>query len=548
MVTGSFKKVLGQEFEGKVHLIIAELEKKDAELTDTGMYDGFKSAFQNNVLQRLEQIHYGDKRGDALTAFPIIVDANGDLLMHPDVRRGDNNTFNNMDFIAFAGKKSKGSGVYVNKGVKYWITYNAFDTWEWRIGYQIRESEMNRHGFELVRLLVLIMIIVSALSLAIVSLLVRAILMPIGSLTSTLGMVASGDIWSARETLQINEKHLRANDEIGDLARMTQSMAEQLARIVEDIRNVVATVSAGSNQLSDSANTLSASAAGQATSVEEVSSSVQEVSASIDDVSTSLQVMTATIKQNYDNARQTEKIAAKSANDAKDGGNAFNETVAAMKEIADKVMIIQEIARQTNLLSLNASIEAARAGEHGKGFAVVASEVQKLADRSQRAAGEIGVLSKKSVQVAEKAGEMLTKLVPDIQKTSELVAEISAASSEQSSSAQQINNSVQQINNSVQQVSAAVQNVNAAAQDAAAGSEEVASTAEELSSQSMQLEDTIAFFKTDAGARLERKEVPQLPEGETNGKSDQSAVSQTISKTDHDVSGTSGTGGVYKKF
>ncbi|MEK6793442.1 MAG: methyl-accepting chemotaxis protein, partial [Spirochaetota bacterium] len=179
---------------------------------------------------------------------------------------------------------------------------------------------------------------------------------------------------------------------------------------------------------------------------------------------------------------------------------AVSETVAAMKKIADKVMIIQEIARQTNLLSLNASIEAARAGEHGRGFAVVASEVQKLADRSQRAAGEIGELSKQSVAVAEKAGDMLDRLVPDIQKTAELVAEISAASSEQSNGAEQINNAVQQINTVVQQVSSEVDRVSSAAQNTAAGSEEVASTAEELSSQAEQLTDTIAFFTTSAAS------------------------------------------------
>jgi methyl-accepting chemotaxis protein len=197
--------------------------------------------------------------------------------------------------------------------------------------------------------------------------------------------------------------------------------------------------------------------------------------------------MTSTIQQNSDNASQTEKIAEKIATDAKDCGEAVTKTVKAMQEIADKVSIIQEIARQTNLLSLNASIEAARAGEHGKGFAVVASEVQKLAERSQQSAVEIGQLSKTSVDIAIKAGDLLAKLVPDIQKTADLVGEINAASGEQASSITQINDAVQQLNSVVQQN--------------ASNSEELASTAEELSAQTFQMKDAINILKT--GSRMD---------------------------------------------
>jgi methyl-accepting chemotaxis protein len=197
-----------------------------------------------------------------------------------------------------------------------------------------------------------------------------------------------------------------------------------------------------------------------------------------------MEEMASSIRQNTDNATQTEKIAIKSAVDAREGGKAVNETVAAMKEIATKISIIEEIARQTNLLALNAAIEAARAGEHGKGFAVVASEVRKLAERSQSAAGEISGLSIRSVAIAEQAGEMLTKMVPDIQRTSELVQEITASSKEQDVGAEQINKAIQQLDQIIQQ--------NASA------SEEMASTSEELSSQAGQLSDAISFFKVDS--------------------------------------------------
>ena len=148
-----------------------------------------------------------------------------------------------------------------------------------------------------------------------------------------------------------------------------------------------------------------------------------------------MEQMVSNIQQNADNAQQTEKIAQKAAEDAREGGKAVTQTVAAMKEIAGKITIIEEIARQTNLLALNAAIEAARAGEHGRGFAVVASEVRKLAERSQTAAGEISKLSGTSVQVAEQAGAMLAKLVPDIQRTAELVLEINGSSKEQNEGA-----------------------------------------------------------------------------------------------------------------
>ncbi|MBI5847451.1 MAG: PAS domain-containing protein [Nitrospirae bacterium] len=259
------------------------------------------------------------------------------------------------------------------------------------------------------------------------------------------------------------------NGDFNTIKNNLNLMIENLSMFAADVQAASEQVASGSQQMSSGSQQMSQGATEQASSVEEVSSSMEQ--------------MSSNIRQNADNAQQTEKIAIKSAEDAKAGGRAVTETVSAMKEIAGKISIIEEIARQTNLLALNAAIEAARAGEHGKGFAVVASEVRKLAERSQDAAGEISQLSTTSVQVAEKAGEMLTKLVPDIQKTAELVQEISAASNEQNTGAEQINKAIQQLDQVIQQ--------NAAA------SEEMASTSEELASQAEQLQSTVTFFKIE---------------------------------------------------
>jgi methyl-accepting chemotaxis protein len=252
-----------------------------------------------------------------------------------------------------------------------------------------------------------------------------------------------------------------------ELMLSLSSMVAKLSEVVTDVKAASDNVAAGSQQMSSGSEELSQGASEQAAAAEEASSSMEQ--------------MSANIRQNADNAMQTEKIAVKSAADAKEGGKAVAQTVNAMRDIAGKISIIEEIARQTNLLALNAAIEAARAGEHGKGFAVVASEVRKLAERSQKAAAEISDLSSSSVEVAEKAGDMLTRMLPDIQRTAELVQEISAACREQDTGAVQINKAIQQLDQVIQQ--------NASA------SEEMSSTAEELSSQSEQLQDTIGFFK-----------------------------------------------------
>jgi methyl-accepting chemotaxis protein len=270
----------------------------------------------------------------------------------------------------------------------------------------------------------------------------------------------------SRGNLTVNIRERSPEDK---LMQALHSMVEGISRIVRSINSVSRDVANGSSGISNAASQVSDGASAQAASAEEASSSMEQ--------------MVSNIKQNADNAQQTEKIATKSASDARESGKSVVEAVNAMKEIASRISIIEEIARQTNLLALNAAIEAARAGEHGKGFAVVAAEVRKLAERSQKAAGEINQLSVNTVTTAERAGEMLAKLVPDIQRTAELVQEISAASREQDTGAEQINKALQQLEVVIQQ------NASAA--------EEMSATTQELGKQSDQLLRTMGFFRTD---------------------------------------------------
>jgi len=288
----------------------------------------------------------------------------------------------------------------------------------------------------------------------------RWIGMSLHQITEAARRIAQGDL--------IMDVEIPYQNEIGQLAMTLRETVHRLQGVITTIKVAAENVSSGSQQMSNSAAQMSNGATAQAAATEEASASMEE--------------MAANIRQNADNALQTEQIAVKAAEDARNSGQAVTEAVSAMKDIASKVLIIEDIARQTRMLSLNATIEAARAQEHGRGFAVVAAEVRALAERSQNAAQEISQIATSSVSTAERAGEMLRQLVPDIQKTAELVQEISAASQEQHTGTDQINRAIQQLDQVTQQNSAT--------------SEELAATAEELTSQAEQLRNIIAFFKT----------------------------------------------------
>jgi len=268
--------------------------------------------------------------------------------------------------------------------------------------------------------------------------------------------------------------------EMGVFKSMKQ-MTANLSRIMNDIKNASDQVASGSGQISTSSQQISSGANEQASSTEEISSSMEELAANI--------------QQNTENAQMADEIASKASKEAANGGESVNETVLAMRSIAEKIGIIEDIARNTNMLALNAAIEAARAGEAGKGFAVVASEVRKLAENSGKAAAEITEISSSSVKAAEDAGVIINDLVPQIQKTAELVQEITMASQEQSRGAEQINSAIQQLDTVIQQ--------NASA------SEEMASMSEELNSQADMMISSVSYFKLDSTSRRQSLPAPK---------------------------------------
>lgn len=294
----------------------------------------------------------------------------------------------------------------------------------------------------------------------------RGITRPVKAMAGHLGEMAQGG-GDLTKRIEIG-----SHDEVGEMANSFNQFIKKLEEIITEVRTSSDGIASAASQVASSASSLSQGTSEQAASIEETTSSLEQMSASI--------------AQNAENSRQMEQMAVKGAKDSEESGSAVRESVAAMKQIAEKISIIEEIAYQTNLLALNAAIEAARAGEHGRGFAVVATEVRKLAERSQTAAQEIGGLATNSVGVAERSGALLQELVPAIKKTAELVQEVTSSSREQSSGVAQINK--------------AMTSVDTVTQRNASSAEELSSTAEELAAQSEALQQLMGFFRV-AGER-----------------------------------------------
>ena len=332
--------------------------------------------------------------------------------------------------------------------------------------------------FSTIRNIFILLLVISVALIALngnIASLIRDFLNQMGGAISKM---ADGEL-----NINISEKLKQRKDELGEFSVKTEKTLKNFMEVVQNVKNASTHILSAGNQLNSSSQQLSQGASEQASSVQEVSSSMEE--------------MASNIQQNTDNANKTEQITSEASQSMGKMGDAGKKSLTSIREIADKINIINDIAFQTNILALNAAVEAARAGEYGKGFAVVASEVRKLAERSKTAADEIVELANSSVAVTKESDELIDKLVPEMEQVAQLIREINAASQEQNSGANQVNNAIQELNNVTQQN--------------AASSEELATSAQELAGQADQMNEIIGFFKTgvERSAVVSTKDRPE---------------------------------------
>jgi len=433
-------------------------------------------AAQTLAMGQVKNLKYGPKKEDYLW----INDSHPRMIMHPYVEKLNGKDLSDykdkegtLMFVEMAKVcKAKGEG-YVpymwqykkEKRVVPKISFvKLYEPWGWIIGTGIYIEDVEQEIRAMYTNVIIVLLIIAGIFSGIIYFIVRGIVKPVDAALALAEQMARGNLTS---TIEVTGK-----DETGKLTAAMKNMQDKLKGVIAGIQESADTLSISSDEINATSLGMSQTANEQAANVEEISSSMEEIG--------------ALVTQNTSNTKETDTIAQNTSQNAEDGGKAVSETLDAMKQIADKISIIEDIAYQTNLLALNAAIEAARAGEHGKGFAVVASEVRKLAEKSQHAAQDISNLAGSSVSIAERAGGLLEEIVPNIQKTAGLIQEISNSSEEQDIGISQINSGMEQLN--------------IVTQDNASSAEELASTSDLLKNHAANLTQLVLFFKIEEDA------------------------------------------------
>jgi methyl-accepting chemotaxis protein len=445
-------------YQEKLATVLGRIEGARANLVSSALADveSYVHGAQNEVLAALAEQAGTDE------VQLVLVDAAGKALLRPKLAGGTTDLGGRAWVRDVLAKRGAGIARFAEGGRGYWMPYGHFAPWGWYVGYAVDEAHKYAAVNRLLRLLVGVSVAAVAVLFAVSWIGIGRMLRPMKRIVRAAEAIGAGDL-----TVDVGAA---SGDEVSHALEAIRRMAERLREVIRQVKAGADAIGSASGQVSAASEALTQGTGEQAASVEETTSALEEIAASI--------------SQNATNSTAMEEMSRRGAAEAAESGRAVGESVVAMKRIAEKIGIVEEIAYQTNLLALNAAIEAARAGEQGRGFAVVAAEVRKLAERSQKAAKEIAAEASTSVGVADRSGKLLDALVPAIQKAADLVQEVAAASQEQSTTVTQINR--------------AMGTVDAVTQRNAAAAEQLSSTAQVMASQAESLRGMVEFFRLGA--------------------------------------------------